>query len=262
MPNNKIVVVIPARMASSRFPNKPLTSILGLSMIEHVRRRALLAAGVQEVVVATCDQEIMDAVTAVGGRALMTADVHIRANDRVAEAARSLGGDIIVVVQGDEPGIYPEAVSQVAAPLIERDDADCAVLLSPLEAADVHNASVVKAACDQHGRIIFLSRAPIPFYQTPGVACPIYRETGIRAFRADFLQTYSALSETPFERAESVDMLRVLEHGYRIIGVPVSYATLGVDHPEDVAIAERWLQTDPIQQAIYQQTLQWHEGAH
>lgn len=255
--NKTIIVVIPARMASTRFPDKPLTKILDLPMIEHIRRRALLAENVADVVVATCDQEIVDVVTAAGGKAVMTASTHSRANDRVAEAARLLDADIIVVVQGDEPAVLPESLSQVAAPLLENDHIQCSVLLSPLDAADYQNVNIVKAACDQLGRIIFLSRSPIPYQQVKGVTCPVYRETGIRAFRADFMQIYSALPETPFEQTESVDMLRVLEHGYPIQGVPVSYISLGVDHPDDVLLVERLMKTDETQRMLYQRTIQW-----
>ena len=247
----KVIVVIPARMASSRYPGKPLAMILDLPMIEHVRRRALLAEGIDEVMVATCDQVIMGVVTEAGGKAVMTADTHERSTERVAEAMQSLTGDIVVVVQGDEPLLLPEAIRQVATPLLDRDDLTCVSLLSPLESeADCANPDIVKAACDQRGYILFFSRAPIPYFQRPG-ACPVYRETGIRAFRADFLQTYIALSETPFERVESVDMLRLLEHGYRVLGVPTEYATVGVDHAEDVPRIEHILKTDPVQQQLY-----------
>ena len=186
----------------------------------------------------------------------MTADTHVRANDRVAEAMRSLSGDIVVVVQGDEPNLHPAAIWQTAAPLAADDQLMCTILLSPLEGpADFANPNIVKAACNQQGHVFYLSRAPIPHFQKPGVACPIYRETGLRAFRADFLQAYCALPPTPFEQAESVDMLRVLEHGYAIQGVPVGYTTLGVDHPEDLPLAEHYMQTDPVQSALYAQTL-------
>ena len=250
---SKVIVVIPARMASSRFPNKPLAYIRDLPMIEHVRRRALLAEGIDEVVVATCDQAIMDVVTEAGGKAVMTSDKHERSTERVAEALDSLTGDVVVVVQGDEPLLLPEVIGQVAAPLLDRDDLTCVSLLSPLESeADYTNPNIVKAACDQRGHILFFSRAPIPYFQRPG-RCPIYRETGIRAFRADFVQTYTALPETPFERVESVDMLRLLEHGYKILGVPMEYTTVGVDHPEDVDIVEHILRTDSVQRGLYEQ---------
>jgi 3-deoxy-manno-octulosonate cytidylyltransferase (CMP-KDO synthetase) len=249
----KIIVIIPARMASSRYPGKPLAKILDLPMIEHVRRRALLAEGIDNVVVATCDQQIMDVVADAGGKAIMTSDKHERSTERIAEVMHSLTGDIVVVPQGDEPLLLPELITQVAAPFYEDSDLIAVSLLSPLEGdADYTNPNIVKAACDQHGYILFYSRAPIPYFQSPG-SCPIYRETGVRAFRGDFLTTYTNLTETPFERVESVDMLRLLEHGYKIIGVPTDYVTIGVDHAEDVAKVEHILKTDPIQQALYTQ---------
>jgi len=248
----KLIVVIPARMASSRYPGKPLAKILDLPMLEHVRRRSVLAAGVDEVAVATCDQEIMDYVHSVGGKAVMTADTHERCSERVGEAMRSLTGDVVVGVQGDEPLLFPEAIQQTAEPLLTRDDVLCVSMLSPLEGdADYTTSSIVKAACDQRGRVLYLSRAPIPYFMKPG-APPVYRETGIRAFRADFLQTYCSLPETPLERIEAVDMLRVLEHGYWIQGVVTKYATMGVDYVEEIAKVEGILRTDPVQRALYE----------
>jgi 3-deoxy-manno-octulosonate cytidylyltransferase (CMP-KDO synthetase) len=180
----------------------------------------------------------------------------------VAEAMRSLSGDVVVVVQGDEPNLNPDAVWQTAAPLVADDALTCTILLSPLEsAADFGNTDIVKAACNQQGNVFYLSRAPIPHFQKPGVSCPIYRETGLRAFRADFLQTYCQLPETPFERTEAVDMLRVLEHGYSIRGVPLDYTTLGVDHPEDIPVAEQYMQSDPMQRALYAKTLKLSDGS-
>ena len=249
----KVIVVIPARMASSRFPGKPLAMISGLPMIEHIRRRALLANVVAEVVVATCDQAIFDMVSAAGGKAVMTSPEHERSTERVAEAMAALLGDVVVVAQGDEPLVLPEAIEQVAAPLLAREDLTCVSLLSPLEGeADYANPSIVKAACDRDGYILYFSRAPIPYFQRPG-SCPVYRETGIRAFRADFLPTYVALPPTPLEYVESVDMLRMLEHGYKIYAVPTNHVTLGVDHPGDVEIVEGLLLTDPLQSALHAQ---------
>ena len=212
-------------------------------MVEHVRRRAQLTRGVDEVVVATCDAAIMDVVTQAGGKAVMTANTHERCTDRVHEAMRAAIGDIVVIVQGDEPLLLPEAVEQVAAPLLKWKDLKCTVLLSPLESQDDYtNPNIVKAACDRNGYILFLSRAAIPFFRRHG-PCPVYRETGIRAFHADLLEVYSTLPETPLERAEAVDMLRLLEHGYRILGVPVEYSTVGVDHKEDIPIVEDIIRT-------------------
>lgn len=242
-------------MASSRFPGKPLVHILGLPMVEHVRRRALLARGIDQVVVATCDTSIFDAVAGFGGRAVMTADTHERCTDRVEEAMRTLAGDIVVMVQGDEPLLVPDAVEQIAQPLIDRPDVVCTNLLSPLESdADLANPNIVKAVCAQDGRVMFLSRSAIPSYRKK-VTCPVYRQTGIMAFRADLLKRFSALPETPFEQAESVDMLRLLEHGLPIHGVVVNYPTVGVDRPEDVPAVEQWLNNHAAQRALFEQTM-------
>ena len=245
-----IVVVIPARMASSRYPGKPLASILGLPMVEHVRRRSLLTKGVDLVVVATCDEEIKAAVESYGGRAVMTKDTHERCTDRVEEAMRSLPGDIVVMVQGDEPLLNPEAISQVVQPLLDDASLDVANLLSPLESAgDYANPNIVKAVCNRQGDMIYLTRAAIPCFRQAGEV-PVYRQTGIMAFRATFLPRFSSMPETALEVAESVDMLRLLEHGIRIRGVVASYVTIGVDRPGDVDLVESVLRHDPFQRVL------------
>lgn len=248
-------VVIPARMASSRYPGKPLEHILGLPMVEHVRRRALLARGAGDVVVATCDRSIFDAVEAFGGRAVMTKDTHERCTDRVEEAMQALAGEIVVMVQGDEPLLVPDAVERVAQPLIDDPAIVCTNLLSPLESDDdLGNPNIVKAVCARDGRVMFFSRAPIPYYRKR-VEAPVYRQTGIMGFRATLLRKYASLPETPFEQAESVDMLRLLEHGLPIHGVVVSYPTIGVDRPEDVPVVETWLRGNAQQKALFEQTM-------
>jgi 3-deoxy-manno-octulosonate cytidylyltransferase (CMP-KDO synthetase) len=242
-------------MASSRFPGKPLVPLLGIPMVEHVRRRASLAeAGVDDVIVATCDASIRDAVEAAGGRAVMTADTHERCTERIEEASRSIDADIIVMVQGDEPLLLPEAVRQIAAPLVADPSVVCTNLLSPLESdGDRGNPDIVKAACAQTGDILYFSRAAIPLFRSR-VEVPVYRQTGIMAFRSDLLRRYARLPETPLERAESVDMFRLIEHGIPIRGVVVDYRTVGVDRPGDVAGVERLLQTDQRQRALYERT--------
>ena len=247
-----ITVVIPARMASSRYPGKPLVPILGLPLVEHVRRRALLAHGVELVVVATCDDSIKKAVEACGGRAVMTKDTHERCTDRVEESMQRLPGDIVAMVQGDEPLLMPEAVSQVVQPLLDDPSLDVVNLLSPLESPDDYtNPNIVKAVCDGQGNVIYLTRAPVPFFRQQ-VVVPVYRQTGIMAFRAAFLPRFSALPETALEKAESVDMLRVLEHGIRIRGVVAGYTTMGIDRPEDVELVESVLRRDHVQRALFE----------
>lgn len=253
--SSSIAVIIPARMASSRFPGKPLVPLLGMPMVEHVRRRAALPeAGAGEVIVATCDRAIRDVVTAEGGTAVMTAATHERCTDRIEEAARSLDAAIVVMVQGDEPLLLPEAVRAVAAPLVADASIVCTNLLSPLEPdEDPRNPDIVKAACGLNGDVLYFSRAPIPLFRTR-LEVPVFRQTGIMAFRIDLLRQYATLPETPLERAESIDMFRLIEHGIPIRGVRVGYRTVGVDRPEDVAGVERLLQDDPIQAAWFART--------
>ena len=250
---NIVTAVIPARMASSRYPGKPLVPILGLAMIEHVRRRTLLA-GVDHVVVATCDESIRAAVEREGGRAVMTKDTHERCTDRVEEAMHSLPGNIVTMVQGDEPLLIPDAVRIVTQPLIDDPALDVVNMLSPLQSdADYGNPNIVKAVCNLRGDVMYLTRAAVPHFRER-IAVPVYRQTGIMAFRKDFLHRFSALAETALERAESVDMLRVLEHGIRIAGVVTDYATLGVDRPGDVALIEAAIRDSRVQRELFERT--------
>lgn len=250
-----VTVVIPARLAASRFPRKPLVSIAGLPMIEHVRRRAALAGGVDAVVVATCDEEIRDVVESYGGLVVMTSHKHERCTDRVAEAASSVGGDVVVTVQGDEPLLIPRSITQAAKPLLDGVPADCVSLLSELESADdFTNPNIVKAVCRISMDVMYFSRAHVPHPFKSGKP-PVFRESGIRAMRSAFLQKYSTLCETELERFEAIDMLRVLDHGYRIHGALTEDLTMGVDHPEDVAIVERILLEDAEQQALLKSIL-------
>ena len=247
----KIIGVIPARMGSTRFPGKPLVSIAGLPMVEHVRRRALLCDLLSDVVVATCDREIFDSVRSFGGKAVMTSPDHERCTDRVEEAANALNADVFVTIQGDEPLLQPEWIDGVVAPFAQDRQIVCTNLLSELESEeDLANVHIVKAACDARGRILFFSRSIGHFY--PDRAdCPVYRQTGIQAFRSATLKKFSELSPTPFEQAESVDMFRLIEHGIPILGVVRDAPTFGVDRPEHVAQIEEILHNDPVQKQIF-----------
>jgi len=255
MLKKKIAVIIPARMASSRFPGKPLANILDLPMIEHVRRRVSLCDFVNDIYVATCDEKIREVVESYGGKVIMTAATHERCTDRVEEAARVLDSDIVVNVQGDEPLILPRAVQDVARPLAERDDALCSCLIYPItNLDDLNNINVVKAVLDRNDWVMYFSRSPIPNFKT-NEDYPLHKESGIRAFQTGFLHQYSRLAPTPLERAESVDMLRVLEHGYRLLGIVTPYVTYGVDTPGDIAKVERWLIEDETQRMLYERIL-------
>lgn len=254
----RVVAVVPARMASSRFPNKPLVPILDLPMVEHVRRRAALVDEVAEVVVATCDEAIADVVRASGGSVAMTADTHERCTERVEEAARSLSADVVVIVQGDEPLVLPAAVRAAIEPLLADEGVRCTNVLSPIESGEqLRDPDVVKAVLDRRGDIMYLTRAPVPHLREDGTAvgAVVHRQTGLIAMRTDLLRTFVTLPATPLERLESIDMLRLLEHGYRIRGVPLPFLAIGVDRPRDVPLVEEVLRSDPAQSTLYRSTL-------
>ncbi len=204
-------------------------------MVEHVYRRAEQAHGVDAVLVATDDERIAKAVADFGGTAVMTSGAHPTGTDRLAEVARALEGDIIVNVQGDEPLIAPEAISEAIRPLLDRSDEIVGTLRRRIDdPADLDNPSVVKVVVDMAGYALYFSRAPIPFVRT-GLTPPVaWRHIGLYAYRRTFLLTLASLPQTPLERAEGLEQLRVLEHGHRIRTVETTSDTIGVDTPEDL----------------------------
>ena len=247
----KIVGVIPARMAASRFPGKPLAMILDLPMIEHVRRRVCLSDVIDDVYVATCDRDIFQAVEQFGGKAVMTKDTHERCTDRVEEALQNIDFDIAVVVQGDEPLFIPEVLSELVSPLLDDGSIPCTNLISKIrKKEDCDDVDIVKTILDERGFIMYFSRAAIPHIRVEN-KCPVYRQTGVSAFTKSFLNVYASLSVTPLEVAESIDFLRILGHGYPIKGVVYESVTLGVDRPDDISKIEAALSEDKEQKKIY-----------
>lgn len=240
-------VVIPARLASTRLPGKPLADIAGKPMVVRVLERAQ-RAGAQSVWVAADDARVVDAVRAAGGNAMLTRSDHPSGTDRLAEVVQALGwadDDIVVNVQGDEPLIDPQIVADVAESLASDPQAAVATAAHALhEAADVFNPNVVKVVCDRHGRALYFSRAPIPwardaFASTRDVLpadLPILRHVGIYAYRVAFLRQYAGLEASPLEHWEALEQLRVLWHGYRIAVRTIAQAPqAGVDTPDDLA---------------------------
>jgi 3-deoxy-manno-octulosonate cytidylyltransferase (CMP-KDO synthetase) len=239
-------VLIPARLASTRLPNKPLADIGGKPMVVRVAER-VAQAGANAVWVAADDSATVQACEAHGVKALMTRPDHVSGSDRLAEACEQLGlsgDDVVVNVQGDEPLIDPDLVSACARLLIER--ADCAVATAAhalTEQADFVNPNVVKVVCDAAGRALYFSRAPMPWWRdASSAAAPTLppgqalRHIGLYAYRAGFLRRFPALSPAPIEQLESLEQLRVLWHGERIAVYVASHApAAGVDTPEDLA---------------------------
>lgn len=238
-----IVVVIPARYASTRFPGKALADLDGRPMIEHVYRRAAACPVVSRVIVATDDVRIADAVRRFDGEVRLTRDTHPTGTDRLAEVLVTLDCDIVVNLQGDEPLIDPGAISEVVAPFA----ADPSVVMTTLyhrihDPADLTNPNVTKIVIDRGGYALYFSRAPIPHIRDPrGGWPPLYRHIGLYAYRRSTLLVLAHLEPTPLECAEELEQLRALEHGIRIKAVETLYESIGVDTPEDLERVRRLL---------------------
>ncbi|MFN7133837.1 MAG: 3-deoxy-manno-octulosonate cytidylyltransferase [Myxococcales bacterium] len=233
----RALAVIPARYGSTRFPGKPLARLAGKPMIQHVCERVGRARGLSGVLVATDDARIRDVVLGFGGQVVLTGECRT-GTDRVHEAARGLEADVVVNVQGDEPLIDPLAVEALlgafAEPVVRM-----ATLCRPLAADEEANPNVVKVVCALSGDALYFSRARVPFPR--GSPAQAFAHVGVYAYRRDFLAEVAALPTTPLEQAESLEQLRVLEHGHRIRVVPTGWRGLGVDTPEDLAKAEALL---------------------
>jgi 3-deoxy-manno-octulosonate cytidylyltransferase (CMP-KDO synthetase) len=244
----RVAVMIPARMGSSRFPGKPITPLLGIPMVEHVYRRATLCPLVDDVYVATCDQEIVDVVERFGGQVLMTSSRHERATDRVAEAAESTDHDVIVMVQGDEPAVLPMMIGDAINSLLADGEIGCVNLGAPIALQEeLENPNVIKVVTDRVGRALFFTRQSIPTLGGGGVrSAPVVRQVCVIPFRRKVLRAFASLEPTPLEQAESVDMLRFLEHGRTVHMVPTPSGTHAVDVREDVPIVEALLRADPV----------------
>lgn len=240
-------VIIPARLASTRLPNKPLADIAGLPMIVRVAQRAALS-GAGQIVVATDAPEVAAACAAHGVRALMTRADHPSGSDRLAEAVEQLGlaDDAAVVnVQGDEPLIAPAMIDACAATLAAQPDCVMATVAHALtDASEFANPNVVKLVTDKAGRALYFSRAPIAWWRDgAGQPNQALRHVGLYAYRAGFLRRFPTLAVSPLEQIESLEQLRVLWHGERIaVHVSAERPGPGVDTPEDLARVRQLLQ--------------------
>lgn len=240
----KVLALIPARLASTRFPNKPLAQILEKSMLQHIVERVQLCKEIDQVAVATCDQEIIDHVQSLGHQAIMTSNLHQRASDRCAEAVTKLEKsentkyDIVVMVQGDEPMTDPRMLSDVLKPFTDDPNLQVVNLYADIQPGEFASTNCVKVVMDLIGNALYMSRAPIPV-SMDGVERPSGKQLGLIAFRRQALQKFTELTPTPLEVNESVDMLRFLEHGIKIRMQRTIYLTHAVDIPSDIAEVER-----------------------
>lgn len=245
------IAIIPARLASTRFPNKPMAEILGIPMIGHVYHRTKLCKDLSEVYVATCDKKIYDYIESIGGKAIMTADTHERASDRTAEALLKIEKetgkkvDIVVMVQGDEAMVTPSMITSVVQPLIENPEIQIANLTSKLKTIDEENdPNEVKVVVDKDYFAMYFSREPIPSRKKGGENITMLKQVAIIPFRRDFLIKYNEMDQTPLEKIESVDMLRLLENGLKIKMVFIENETYGVDTVTDLKHVEKCMKND------------------
>jgi len=227
--------VIPARFSSTRLPGKPLADIAGKPMIQHVYERAVQAVRPFQVIVATDHQLVYDAVKAFGGEVMLTSADHPTGTDRLAEVARSFPeAEVIVNVQGDEPLIEPAVIDQMAAAFDGRPELPMVTMMTVMCPEEYHDPNAVKVVTDQQGYALYFSRSLIPYPRVKNFRAPVYKHIGLYAYRRDFLLEYAALSPTPLEQAESLEQLRVLEHGHRIKVLTTDHRFIGVDTPADL----------------------------
>ncbi|MDP3181681.1 MAG: 3-deoxy-manno-octulosonate cytidylyltransferase [Desulfobaccales bacterium] len=253
---DNIIGIIPARMGSSRFPGKPLAPIHGIPMVGHVYFRTRMCPLLADTYVATCDREIYDYMASIGGKAVMTADTHERCSDRTAEAMLKIEAemgrrvDMVVMVQGDEPMVTPEMIEAAVAPMLKDPEIQVVNLMARMNTvAEFEDPNEVKVVVALDGKALYFSREPIPSRKKGAAQVPMLKQVCIIPFRRDYLLRFNALPPTPLEQMESVDMLRIIEHGEQVHMVLTETQTLSVDTPTDLKRVTALMKDDPLMQA-------------
>jgi 3-deoxy-manno-octulosonate cytidylyltransferase (CMP-KDO synthetase) len=244
MSSGKVVVVIPARYGSTRLPGKPLLSLAGQPMIQRVYERAKLAQKVDQVIVATDDERIVQAVTSFGGEARMTRAEHRTGTERVAEVAAHVDGEIFVNVQGDEPLIDPVAIDTAVETLAVGGEAPVGTVATPIKTpGEIMDPNVVKVVLDFEDNALYFSRAPIPWVRDTAINIQVrhMKHLGLYAFRREALLEYPTLPQGELERIEQLEQLRWMENGTKIRVAEVEHDAVSVDVPQDVARVEKLL---------------------
>ncbi len=236
----RVAAVIPVRYAATRFPGKALAPILDKPMIQWVYERTSQAEILDEVLVATDDERILRTVEDFGGRAILTSTHHRSGTDRVVEAAAGLSAEIVVNVQGDEPLIRPEMITQAVTPLLKGEECPVVTLKYPIDRRnELDNPNVVKVVNDKHDYALYFSRHPIPYDRSGGKnneesRITYWKHIGLYVYRWDFLKNWPNLKPSALEQQEQLEQLRVLENGYKIKVLPSHYDSWGVDTPADI----------------------------
>lgn len=248
-----IIGIIPARMGSTRFPGKPLAKISGKAMIYHVYWRSKMAKSFKEVYIATCDKEIEDYCREDNMNIIMTKDTHERASDRTAEAMEKIEkktgqkADIVVMIQGDEPMVVPEMIDLAVKPMLKDSSILVVNLMSELKSKEEENdPNTIKVVVDKNSYALYFSRELVPSGKKAKKNVTRYKQVPIIPFRRDFLITFNKLSQVPLEIVESIDMLRVLGHGYKVKMVISRFNTYSVDTPQDLKRVKKLIKNDPL----------------
>lgn len=236
-----ILCVIPSRMASTRLARKPLLAIQGKPMVQWVFEAASRCSAITKVVVATDHDEIAQLIQGCGGDAVMTDPSLPTGTDRVAAVAALYPTmDVVINLQGDEPFIKPQMLETLLSPYLNGELPAMSTLAYPLDFDHAYtDPGCVKVIADLKQNAIYFSRAPIPYFRQT-IPVPIYHHMGVYAFRRDFLMQFSQLPQTPLEKAESLEQLRALEHGYKIRVCVIADKTLEINTPEELALAQEF----------------------
>jgi 3-deoxy-manno-octulosonate cytidylyltransferase (CMP-KDO synthetase) len=231
----KILGVIPARFASTRFPGKVLAQIAAKPMLQHVYERASLSTYLTSVIIATDDDRVCTVARDFGARVRMTRSDHLSGTDRAAEVASAEDAEIVVNIQGDEPLISPAAIDAAILPLVHEPDLVMGTLKKRIEdPREITDPNVVKVVTNRAGDAVYFSRCAIPFAREASGGTPYFKHIGLYVYRRDFLLAYPALPVGPLEAAERLEQLRALENGFSIRVVETEYESLGVDTPQDL----------------------------
>ena len=246
----RIVIGIPVRMGSTRFPGKPLCDILGKTMIEHCYKRCSFSDYATDLFVAACDQEVKQNVESFGGNVIMTDPGIQRPGLRVASAAETLNlddDDIVVVVQGDEPLVHPKMIDLAIQPLLNEEDILVSNLTTELTNNEWEDPGEIKVVCDLNMNAMYMSRAPIPSIDHEEDRVKWYKQVCIMPFRWHFMKKFNhELEPTPLEIQESIEMNRALQYGYKVRMVPSNYVSKSVDTNADRIVVEKLMKVDPI----------------
>ena len=248
---NNIIAVIPAHLASVRFPRKILYEFFNIPMVEHVRRRALLSPYISDVIVATCDQEIASIIEGFGGNVVITGTHHQNGTTRVAEAIATYDCSHVILLQGDEPLLNPRYIDAIASAIAENPNGDAWNGTGPLENPDdVDRHSFVKCAVASDQRIMYCFRRSPSYAKFEQQKKYIRKILGIIAFRKDFLNQLTKLSPARTEQSEFIEQMRVIENGYTLLSVPFSESLPSVNEPEEAEFVIKYIKNNPEQQQL------------